>query len=444
MPGQTRGRRGRCARQRWPFNGGPDNCPAKPSGRESPPLPQRPFNGGPDNCPAKPGTETDPALKSSTLQWRAGQLPGQTEYAVAEARSERVLQWRAGQLPGQTGRASQHVSGRESTFNGGPDNCPAKPDSISWPPCWYQYLQWRAGQLPGQTLGSAPLVRQHPPSMEGRTIARPNPAGTVTCAVTSTRPSMEGRTIARPNSVPWEPPGRALAPLQWRAGQLPGQTAPHGRLVEDPEPPSMEGRTIARPNLPGRRRWPPPGRGSFNGGPDNCPAKPARDLVIILLLWSPSMEGRTIARPNLYSVSYVLNADLFPSMEGRTIARPNYREVWVVMPRQNGLQWRAGQLPGQTLWRLWLNRPLLAFNGGPDNCPAKLERAEQVGPQALPSMEGRTIARPNGGSRARSGRRPRPFNGGPDNCPAKLALTSSSQWAGAFLQWRAGQLPGQT
>ena len=86
------------------------------------------------------------------------------------------------------------------------------------------------------------------------------------------------------------------AALQWRAGQLPGQTAPH----HDPGPrgrgPSMEGRAIARPNL--------------------MAAGPAAAERL------PSMEGRAIARPNR-----VRHADLvvrrLPSMEGRAIARPN-------------------------------------------------------------------------------------------------------------------------
>ena len=36
------------------------------------------------------------------------------------------------------------------------------------------------------------------------------------------------------------------------------------------------------------------------------------------------------------------------------------------------------------------------------------------------------------------------FNGGPGNCPAKptvILLDEAPQWV---LQWRAGQLPGQT
>ena len=84
--------------------------------------------------------------------------------------------------------------------------------------------------------------------------------------------------------------------LQWRAGQLPGQTRPRlsprprrhrpsmeGRAIARPnqklmnetlrvEMPSMEGRAIARPNS--TPSPPPPSRPpTFNGGPGNCPAK---------------------------------------------------------------------------------------------------------------------------------------------------------------------------
>ena len=83
-------------------------------------------------------------------------------------------------------------------------------------------------------------------------------------------------------------------------------------------------------------------------------------------------------------------------MEGRAIARPNItRNLFTFI--QTMLQWRAGQLPGQTEQ---------AFNA-----------AFHV---VFASMEGRAIARPNWITR-------------PRNLPARLEL-----------QWRAGQLPGQT
>ena len=110
----------------------------------------------------------------------------------------------------------------------------------------------------------------------------------------------------------------------------------------------MEGRTIARPNQ--TVYVDPPYRNStFNGGPDNCPAK--------------------------------LSC------------------TWTVTFARCTLQWRAGQLPGQTSCGATLqdiaNAP---FNGGPDNCPAKPLNSRCPTPS------------------------PSSFNGGPDNCPAKPAF----------------------
>ena len=184
------------------------------------------------------------------------------------------------------------------------------------------WLQWRAGQLPGQTSW---LAGAFPPtnlaSMEGRAIARPNPEDAVDGDCSSVA-SMEGRAIARPNPTPpctgfirngcfnggpgncpakpgatrtsegtisslqWragqlpgQTPGKVRtasdsSSLQWRAGQLPGQTLPPGRYAKYHTIASMEGRAIVRPNC----RWGGghESRGAcFNGGPGNCPAKPS-------------------------------------------------------------------------------------------------------------------------------------------------------------------------
>ena len=200
-------------------------------------------------------------------------------------------------------------------FNGGPGNCPAK----------------RA--TPGARASTA----------------------TVSAA------SMEGRAIARPNAWSFE--------LQWRAGQLPGQTSPKASRRADRSESaaaSMEGRAIARPNAwddsdpdaancrfnggpgncPAKRQavaspdpgdWPT----GFNGGPGNCPAKRRRAGTMVA-----SMEGRAIARPNPdHGVApRVIDA---ASMEGRAIARPN-AAASKSTPAVPVLQWRAGQLPGQT------------------------------------------------------------------------------------------------
>ena len=66
-------------------------------------------------------------------------------------------------------------------------------------------------------------------------------------------------------------------------------------------------------------------------------------------------------------------------------------------------------------------------------------------------MEGRAIARPNRPRRsnfgATAGADKVPFNGGPGNCPAKPHVIAGDVSLAAVptpLQWRAGQLPGQT
>ena len=108
-------------------------------------------------------------------------------------------------------------------------------------------------------------------------------------------------------------------------------------------------------------------------------------------------------------------------MEGRAIARPNDVAEPEKITLIVALQWRAGQLPGQTstATRQGSGQPR-PFNGGPGNCPAKLAGSDTtIDPDPIPSMEGRAIARPNVGSGA-------------------------SSIATHCLQWRAGQLPGQT
>ena len=158
------------------FNGGPDNCPARPANMRLCAPVRASFNGGPDNCPARPVTAPTVFQPICALQWRAGQLPGQTAHAGATVIVNTPLQWRAGQLPGQTldtrhkpeARRPPSMEGRTiarpdspvsagpstptSSFNGGPDNCPARPDNPNASATTPLVLQWRAGQLPGQTL----------------------------------------------------------------------------------------------------------------------------------------------------------------------------------------------------------------------------------------------------------------------------------------------------
>ena len=97
----------------------------------------------------------------------------------------------------------------------------------------------------------------------------------------------------------------------------------------------------------------------------------------------------------------------------------------------NWLQWRAGQLPGQTARSVFLDRVIcrgLCFNGGPGNCPAKhldiraygsldlFDQRFNGGPGNCPAKLGRDGSgrTPHRWDRSR-------FNGGPGNCPAKRA-----------------------
>ena len=182
--------------------------------------------------------------------------------------------------------------------------------------------------------------------MEGRTIARPDVESDLGKARDGSSPSMEGRTIARPDLTTSHTDGKLLFLLQWRAGQLPGQTRVSCH------------RTI-------RHERP------FNGGPDNCPARLARHLLA-----------------TLYRTYLQWRAGQLP---GQTMAEKRCANAAC------GLQWRTGQLPGQTI-----DPGLVADSAYP------------------PSMEGRTIARPD------------------------LSTASPVSSVRALLQWRAGQLPGQT
>ena len=468
LPGQTGGRRGRTTGRHRPFNGGPDNCPAKrqPS-RACAAADRRPsmegrtiarpnskrqralsapaaFNGGPDNCPAK-RVRVDPAGRSV----RRPSMEGRT---IAR--------------PNRTRRRPTACGGL--SFNGGPDNCPAK-HQLRWGPALHRQpsmegrtiarpnpwgrvvvardnasLQWRAGQLPGQTWRSCVVTVSDTAAFNGGPDNCPaKPTAITNRPAYVAAPSMEGRTIARPNTARGQQASREITVLQWRAGQLPGQTC---------------------------RRWSParPMGPSFNGGPDNCPAK--RDpMTVHSADLSPSMEGRTIARPNIRSTpsfvpwlcslqwragqlpgqtwgAAVTLVGCFTLLQWRAGQLPGQTcRARTAAKRWRSLQWRAGQLPGQTLRHRAPGGPdWPPFNGGPDNCPAKLRprntlvaatgalqwRAGQLPGQTtassngcnasqMPSMEGRTIARPNRRPPSPIRPSPRPFNGGPDNCPAK-------------------------
>ena len=131
----------------------------------------------------------------------------------------------------------------------------------------------------------------------------------------------------------------------------------------------MEGRAIARPN----HRIETPSAfqvGRFNGGPGNCPAKPHHT-----------------APPTPYPIKLQWRAGQLPGQTLLNRAAAVSTEL---------LQWRAGQLPGQTY----------------TVCVA-------TGPRDGASMEGRAIARPNVPEPQKGSSTTSRFNGGPGNCPAK-------------------------
>ena len=229
----------------------------------------------------------------------------------------------------------------------------------------------------------------------------------------------------------------------------------------------MEGRTIVRPD-PLARALSHQLAAGFNGGPDNCPARPRTCKISVGCQITASMEGRTIVRPDHIDES-ALSAARGASMEGRTIVRPDPSTGPLSAP--TGLCFNGGpdncparprsepdpqvtghdaSMEGRTIVRpdsagSWpTSSGKWGFNGGPDNCPARREQKKYFGPKLSASMEGRTIVRPDSvdrgpvtvgvGHASMEGRtivRPdkgrsisvglnvNGFNGGPDNCPAR-------------------------
>ncbi len=347
-------------------------------------------------------------------------MPGQTAGALdPDAPPGACLQWRAGQLPGQTSSTVRWYHLSAGPFNGGPGNCPAKPRGRAARRSRTGTFNGGPGNCPAKRrgvggLGGLPQAFNGGP---GNCPAKPRHTG----YARPPSPSFNGG----PGNCPAKPSHswsrlRSVTGLQWRAGQLPGQTGGREVCDEAVEVPSMEGRAIARPNphrlmprraplrhlqwragqLPGQTSRCPPRRPAarrpFNGGPGNCPAKHAG------------------AGPDAGRMTPLQwRAGQLPGQTSRSLTD---------VPPQTPLQWRAGQLPGQTLpHRHWFTGELLpsmegraiarpnrreqvvhlahrsAFNGGPGNCPAKLSRAHNSHVLGLPpSMEGRAIARPNG------------------------------------------------
>ena len=111
-----------------------------------------------------------------------------------------------------------------SPFNGGPDNRPARHSPPAGTPASSWTLQWRAGQSSGQTFVPTGRNRLYGlPSMEGRTIVRPDLY--TPRARCQTVPTFNGGPDNRPARPNWSNRNRRSPPsLQWRAGQSSGQT----------------------------------------------------------------------------------------------------------------------------------------------------------------------------------------------------------------------------
>ena len=225
------------ARLRWAkssFNGGPDNRPARRGDLQPFNHQCCPFNGGPDNRPARPNSLT-PEVRSKRLPSMEGRTIVRPDPPVPR-------------------RATSVCP----TFNGGPDNRPARPQLGLDVGTWLHTLQWRAGQSSGQTLHLLPgSLHGYLPSMEGRTIVRPDSAHT--------------------SRECWR-----CTPLQWRAGQSSGQTSRRSDSTRSKPPPSMEGRTV-------HLQW----RAGQSSGQTHQFLNRDRHCNV------PSMEGRTIVRPDL-------------------------------------------------------------------------------------------------------------------------------------------------
>ena len=287
------------------------------------------------------------ALLTRDLQWRAGQLPGQTRVRPARPDTgDPSMEGRAIARPNTATWSSRGM--RSASFNGGPGNCPAKPDARGPAPqgCAAPSMEGRAIARPNVSKNGSGATLNMSPSMEGRAIARPNPDWLLYTDIAEA-PSMEGRAIARPNIIVDITDAIRALTLQWRAGQLPGQTwasVGGGRGVCD-----LQWRAGQLPGQTARRRIAArSGLVTFNGGPGNCPAKPHRRPRTPMHGLSPSMEGRAIARPNASAVgtpAFVTSVLQWRAgqLPGQT-CNSGGSSIDITLL----LQWRAGQLPGQT------------------------------------------------------------------------------------------------
>ncbi len=211
------------------------------------------------------------------LQWRAGQLSGRRPPLLRAMMWSMLLQWRAGQLSGRSWKLQ------------------------SPPATSSRRLQWRAGQLSGRSrvLSTQPRRRDEP--------------------------SMEGRTIVRPEL--FEHCGRSAVRRAFNGGP---DNCPAGA-----------GNSSRRQ----RRR-----RGAFNGGPDNCPAgvdisRPGRIRGLFLQWRAGQLSGRSRPVPSLW---LTLGRVLCTFNGGPDNCPAGVDWFWDCPLDGGALQWRAGQLSGRS------------------------------------------------------------------------------------------------
>ena len=358
-----------------PFNGGPDNCPAEPA-----------YGGGHRAQHHQPSMEGRTIVRPNfealwlaakvtwDLQWRAGQLSGRTGFARDTTNSSNnYLQWRAGQLSGRTLAGAVPVTTRCCSFNGGPDNCPAEPRlrfgrllagrvPFNGGPdnCPAEPARWRGFRRRGLApFNGGPDNCPAEPSccVTGAGMCASFNGGPDNCPAeldlvrdgetTGASPSMEGRTIVRPN-----PNGSWVVitsgdGLQWRAGQLSGRTGDDGALVS------------ALPALQWRA-----GQLSGRTHVDEAQPRPVDSLQ-----WrAGQLSGRTVGAEQESQRHRVGLQWRAGQLSGRTYTDSKG------IDKAGNLQWRAGQLSGRTCARRSASSShRRTFNGGPDNCPAELD-----------------------------------------------------------------------
>ena len=119
-----------------------------------PSMCRRPFNGGPDNRPARPVYRCLNRKIRHGLQWRAGQSSGQTRRFVLDLTTSQPPSMEGRTIVRPDWPVRKRKREWRSSFNGGPDNRPARRAEIARNVGRYSRLQWRAGQSSGQTPGS--------------------------------------------------------------------------------------------------------------------------------------------------------------------------------------------------------------------------------------------------------------------------------------------------